>query len=58
MPVLFMSGYTDVDALRGVSWAPDTFIQKPFRTEALARFVRQALDRDEPPAEDPITPIC
>jgi CheY-like chemotaxis protein len=44
VPVLFMSGYTDVDALRGVSWAADTFIQKPFRSEVLAQLLRRALD--------------
>jgi len=44
--VAYMSGYVDLPALRNVSWDETAFIQKPFRTEALARFVRQALDRE------------
>jgi two-component system cell cycle sensor histidine kinase/response regulator CckA len=46
LKVAYMSGYVDLPALQNVAWDETTFIQKPFRTEALARFVRTALDRD------------
>jgi len=52
--VAYMSGYVDLPALRNVSWDETTFIQKPFRTETLARFVRQALDREE--GSQPVAP--
>ena len=54
LKVAYMSGYVDLPALRNVSWDETSFIQKPFRTDALARFVRQALDRDE--GSQPIAP--
>ncbi len=49
MKVLFMSGYTD-DAvlLHGVKAADTPFLQKPFSADALARKVREVLDRPEP----------
>ena len=44
--VLFMSGYTDHAALRrDVMQNGANFIQKPFLPEALARRVRELLDR-------------
>jgi FixJ family two-component response regulator len=43
---LFMSGYTaDTIAHRGVLDAEIDFLQKPFAVEALARKVREVLDR-------------
>jgi signal transduction histidine kinase len=45
LPVLFMSGYTDDDAIRRGLLRPDApFIQKPFLPAALARKVRDVLD--------------
>lgn len=58
LKVAYMSGYVDLPPLRNVSWDEAAFIQKPFRTEALARFVRQALDRDggsQPVAPDSVS---
>jgi two-component system cell cycle sensor histidine kinase/response regulator CckA len=46
--VLYMSGYAD-DALLGTEDdAPIALIQKPFDGEALARKVREALDKGAP----------
>jgi DNA-binding NtrC family response regulator len=46
MPVLYMSGYTDNDALREELDQPGTqFLQKPFSPDSLARKVREVLDR-------------
>ena len=43
--VLFMSGYSDDAVVRhGVMREEIAFIQKPFRSEALARKVREVLD--------------
>jgi hypothetical protein len=45
MKVLFMSGYTsDLIAKHGVLHDDETFIQKPFSLEVLAKKVRQVLD--------------
>src|SRR5262249_61766288 len=42
--VLFMSGYTDSEILDQAALAPGTaFMNKPFKPDALARAVRQAL---------------
>ena len=47
--VLFMSGYTDVTApQQGGLPAGASFIQKPFAPSALARKVREVLERSEP----------
>ncbi len=54
LKVAYMSGYVDLPALRNVSWDETAFIQKPFRTEALARFVRTALDRGD--GSQPVAP--
>ncbi|QJX00098.1 PAS domain S-box protein [Frigoriglobus tundricola] len=52
--VLFMSGYTDDVVVRhGLVTPVDAFIQKPFSPEAMARKVREMLDRQrEPVAAD------
>ena len=46
LPVIYMSGYAD-DAIgkRGVLDADTVLLQKPFRTEDLARQIRRMLDR-------------
>jgi CheY-like chemotaxis protein len=45
MKVLYMSGYTDDTVVRHHLLDPDTpFLQKPFKTESLARKVREVLD--------------
>jgi DNA-binding NtrC family response regulator len=45
--VIYMSGYTD-DAItrHGVLEPGFVFVQKPFTPDALARTVREVLDRD------------
>ena len=44
--VLYMSGYTGDAVIRyGVETAADAFMQKPFTPLALARKIRQTLDR-------------
>jgi DNA-binding NtrC family response regulator len=44
-PVLFMSGYTDDDAIRrGLLFAHEAFIQKPFSMDELTRCVRTVLE--------------
>ncbi len=49
MKVLYMSGYTGDAVLRyGVQAAETPFLQKPFSAEALARKVREVLDRAVP----------
>ena len=46
LPVLFISGYTDDDVIRrGLLTPGSPFLQKPFEPDALARKVRQVLER-------------
>ena len=46
MRVLFMSGYTDDEIIRGaVQGAEVEYLQKPFTPAALARKIREVLDR-------------
>ena len=49
MRVLFMSGYTDDEIIRcAVRGAEVEYLQKPFTPIALARKIRQVLDRASP----------
>jgi CheY-like chemotaxis protein len=44
--MIYMSGYTDDHILRhGLAQPGTAFLQKPFTPEALARIVRDVLDR-------------
>lgn len=46
LPCVFMSGYSaDITAHRGVLQDGARFLQKPFTLDALARMIREALDR-------------
>jgi PAS domain S-box-containing protein len=46
LPVLFISGYTDDDVVRRGLLSPGSpFLQKPFEPDALARKVRQVIER-------------
>ena len=44
LKVLFMSGYTDMPALRDTRWDSSAFLEKPFTPETLGRVVRAILD--------------
>lgn len=47
LQVVFMSGYVDNKLnLAGITNSPHPFLKKPFGSEALARIVRQTLDKD------------
>jgi len=49
MRVLFVSGYSDEQVVRGrVRASGADFMQKPYSTGALARKVREVLDRKTP----------
>jgi CheY-like chemotaxis protein len=48
LPVLFISGYTDDDIVRGGVESSDVrFLQKPFTLEEVSRTIRQLLDEKE-----------
>ncbi len=48
LPVLFMSGYTDDEVVhRGIQTAELSFLEKPFRVNALAAKVREVLDETD-----------
>jgi two-component system cell cycle sensor histidine kinase/response regulator CckA len=46
--VLFMSGYIDDAVMRHGIAISDSFLQKPFTSDALAQKIRDILDRDDP----------
>jgi CheY-like chemotaxis protein len=49
LPILFMSGYNDDSELAGSDGEPASgVLAKPFTSETLARFVREALDGRDP----------
>ena len=49
IPVVFMSGYTEDEVIRqDLASGSDVFLPKPFTPAALARTVREVLDRAEP----------
>ncbi len=47
LKTLFMSGYTDHEVQRSLIAEGAPFVQKPFTPEAIARKVREALDRQQ-----------
>jgi hypothetical protein len=54
MRVLYLSGYTsDAIVCHGVSESKAAFLQKPFTVSALTQKIREVLDVEESPAEDP-----
>ena len=44
LPVLFMSGYPDAEALQQLTREGRPYIQKPFTAEELSRFIERALE--------------
>jgi len=52
LPVLFISGYTGVDAVsRGLLQEDRNLMQKPLEPEALARRVREMMDAKRSPTQ-------
>lgn len=55
LKLLFISGYTD-DVGIGSGDASSAYLQKPFTPEALAKLVRELLDHQPCPANEPVRP--
>lgn len=45
MKKIYLSGYADGPGVRDLVWEEGSFLQKPFRVDALTALVREALDR-------------
>jgi len=57
--VIFMSGYTDDAVTRhGVLEPGSAYVQKPFTPDAIARKVREVLDRERGTGVTPVTPVA
>ena len=53
LATLFMSGYTEVDALRGLETQAGNVIKKPFSGDALLSRIAEVLEAQNPTADNP-----